>query len=293
MQYSLRESPEPANVPKESENDREETSQEEALKGEEERPSGFQKVELGKTGEQQEKVRGLDEDESLHDNEVDEYFASQQSRQDESEAETAHRIQFRLNSRAQQAEVSPFEDFDLKKNKLVKFGKLKKRSPRKRKESSAAASGARAKESKASLDERGEQGLLRRDKSVRFISSKKLATNFESDPSLEQGRPDALLEGHRSQTLDPEEGVAPSRKLLPRLSPYYRPSMYGEIYESNKDNDTTFAGYQKLRHQINEKKHSLDYRKTQYQVELFTKEIDMTPHNFVNTDKRSQRTVLP
>ena len=70
------------------------------------------------------------------------------------------------------------------------------------------------------------------------------------------------------------------------MSPHYRPSIYGEIYESNKNNDTTFAGYQKLRHQVKEKKHSLDYRKTHFQVELLTKEIGLTPHNFVNTDKR-------
>ena len=117
-------------------------------------PLGFQKVELAKkTKSNQLKARGLNDDESLHDNEVDEYFASQQSRQDESEGEPAHRIQFRLNSRAHEPpEVSNFEDFDLKKNKLVKFGKLKKRSPRKKKEpTSAAVSGTRVKESKASL----------------------------------------------------------------------------------------------------------------------------------------------
>ena len=146
------------------------------------------------------KVRGLNDDESLNDNEVDEYFNSQQSRLDEEDGMPADRIRFRLKSRAsEQPEVSKFEEYDLKKNKLVKFGKLRKRSPRKRKEAaSAAVSGDRVKESKANLDQPEEQGLLKRDKSVRFISNKNLGTNFESDPSLRQGRAVTLLDGHRS-----------------------------------------------------------------------------------------------
>ena len=87
----------------------------------------------------------------------------------------------------------------MKKNKLVKFGKLKKRSHRHKKESASAAfSGDRIKESKASLDQPEEAGLLKRDKSVRVISNKNLASHFGSDPSLHQGKSAAVLDDYRS-----------------------------------------------------------------------------------------------